>query len=220
MRNKKEFEEYVRELTQKKLENGQRRRAKIHKISFGIGGCAAAAICAALLLNAGVWGGGYKSGSDKVLSEETANGGNGLLTDSDVKGENMAPPQEENYTDKEPSYTCGLPNGSAQDGFDSDDGELPQYVDVYRGGSGFRLCRDENIRRLVRELNGLELGGRVDKSGGEGFITLEFVYSDRTISYGFTKDSVSVGDFGSFAVSAEELSKLDGLLDSLAEAEE
>lgn len=226
MRNREEFEEYVRGLTDKKLAEKQKKHTGIRRLSFGIGGCAAAVICAVLIVyinsESGIFG--RKDGTSDLngaLSADPELWESGNYTKGDSANEitGSLPAQDGDYTEEEKCYTGDMPEGFKDYGI-ADSKSVPEYVNVRRENVDFKLEKKEHIRRLVKTLNSFELTYENDQSCGNEFLMLDFVYSDKTVTFGFAKSSISVSGKGVFSVPPERVSELSDLVDSLIQSEQ
>lgn len=225
MRNREEFEEYVRGLADKKLAEKQKKHTGIRRLSFGIGGCAAAVICAVLIvyINSELGIFGRKDGTSDLNGAPSAEqelwaSGNNIKGDSAEAVTDSQPAQDGDYTEEEKSY-AGMPEGFKEYGI-TDSESVPEYVNVRRENADFKLEEKEHIRRLVKTLNSFELTYENDQSCGNEFLMLDFVYSDKTVTFGFAKSSISVSGKGVFSVPPERVSELSDLVDSLIQSEQ
>lgn len=212
MRNREEFEEYVRGLAEKKLAKKQTRRTKIRRISFALAGCAAACICVVLLVHMnsalGIFDRKDYAENGFPKDDGICQDGNQAMIDS-VNETSILPTKDEVDSEKE----CYGQNGNIGTA-------IPEYVNVCLGESEFKLQDQENINCLVYALGSFEHTDTVDKNTDGEVIVVELVYSDKTVSYRFTGNSVEVSGYGNFSISPEEVSELSELLDSLIRTEE
>ena len=219
MRNKEEFEEYVRGLAEKKLAKKQAGRTKIRRISFAFAGCAAAGICVILLLymNSALGISGRKDYAENGFPENDGIGANENQEVIDSVSEmSTLPLKAEAASEKDSSDMC-IQDGYGQSGNIGE--SIPEYVNVCLDESEYKLQEQENISRLVYMLGSFELTDPVDMSTDGEVIVVELVYSDKTVSYSFTGNSVEVSGDRNFSISPETVSELSELLDSLIRTE-
>lgn len=219
MRNREEFEEYVRGLADKKLAKKQTRRTKIRRITFVFAGCAAACICVVLLvhMNSALGTFGRKDYAENGFPKDDEIYPNGNQEGIDSANEmSTFPLDAEAASEKESSDIC-ISDGYGQNGNIGE--SIPEYVNVRLGESEFKLQEQENISRLVYALGSFEHTDTVDTNTDGEVIVVELVYSDKTVSYRFEGNSVEVSGDGNFSISPEKVSELYELLDSLIRTE-
>lgn len=240
MRNREEFEEYVRGLAEKKLALKQKKQTRLCRAVFGLGGCAAAGICIALAVYINLASGSLnrenispEMGTFPLIKNEIE--GNENATDS-LNGIVCTVPQDKDYSEAESSGTGSLDESvvSESESFAvclpeeftlsvSSDKEGsksgPHSVNISFKNRSFKLEEEQNISRIVNALNMIEVTGQTDSSDETAYITLEFVYSDKTVTYIFTEYSLEISGKGTYTVPSGTVSGFADLVDSLTASE-
>lgn len=234
MKNRKEFEEYVRGLGEQKLARKKARRNRIRRVSAASGVCAAAVICAVLAVNISSVSDGSRDASHGIaapadpsrgaecwLTEERDTAGLfGIDGSTDVPKNDSTKPANE-YGSLEGGSDAEIQNHEGAL-IGTDKIEAPDFVNVYKGKSDadFQFDKAEQIDRLIEALESVEILKSAGAIGEGEWMILEFVYPDMTVTYSFTNNSVTVSGQGEFSVRPESVSALADLVDSLVRAEE
>ncbi len=219
MKNREEFEQYVRGLAEKKLASKQAKQAKIRRAAFGFGSCAAAGVCVALAVYMNFASGSLerKDASPDIKGENFIDVNEKATVSNDGNGNACAPPQDKDYCESGSDGASGVyfPNDITVDGASGIICENePDYVNINLKDGSFILEEKQNISSVVNALNAIELTKKADLLEQTAYITLELVYSDETVTCIFTENSLEVTGKGNFAVKPEEVSEFAEFVES------
>lgn len=214
MRNKKEFEEYVRELGKRKLTYRQSRQRKLRNVSIVLGGCVAACVCviAAVNISRTVNKGEKNSDGSFVCGEVFG-------TDELSEGTDIC--EGDSSADKEAEETSACTMAVIDSDYMTEAGGIyiskaPNRIEVDIGSRSFTVESREGIDRIVRALNELDMSQIKGESNGARFVVLSLDYEDGMITYDFGEDCMSVSKGGIYAVNPEKVSDLILLIDEIA----
>lgn len=220
MKNREEFEEYVRGLAEKKLASRQARKTKIRRAVFGFGSCAVAGICVALAVHMNLASGsfGRKYASSDIKGENFIDVNEKATVSNDGNGSACAPPQDNEHCESGSDGTPEVyfPNDiTAEESFGIICESEPDYVNINLKDGSFILEEKQNISSVVNALNSIELNKKADIEDRTAYITLELVYPDQTVTCIFTENSLEVTGQGNFAVEPEDVSEFAEFVESL-----
>lgn len=216
MKNREEFEEYVRGLAEKKLASRQLRKTKIRRAVFGFGSCAAAGICVALAVYMNFASGsfGRKDASSDIKGENFIDANENATVSNDGNGSICVPPQDKDYCESGSLGACSPDDITAEGNFSMICENEPDYVNINLKDGSFILEEKQNISSVVNALNAIELTKKADLPEQTAYITVELVYSDETVICIFSENSLEVTGKGNFAVKPEEVSEFAEFVES------